>query len=553
VLGSRHRRLFAAADRSLLAALGAQTAIAVERRTVVAEQEALAERLAATVDALRAASQAKSDFLASMSHELRTPLSAILGFSDLMRSEPATDGSVSVPVEWVEHIHRGGEHLLALINDVLDLAKVEAGRLDLHAEPVDAGSLAAEVVNGLRPLAERKEIALSVAAPSTTVSADRGRLRQILYNLLSNAIKYTPRQGSVEVSVATVGQGVEIAVTDTGVGIAAEDIEAIFEEFRQVGAAEARQQGTGLGLALPTRPVEAHGGTITVESTPGVGSRFCVSLPVGMSVPAETSAAPLPRAVDDATDGRPDVLVIEDDPSAIRLRRAYLEPAGYGLRVAASGETGLAAARARRPAAIVLDVLLPGVDGWEVLRRLKADVDLASIPVIIVTVVDERELGLALGAVDYIVKPIRRDALLASLARHVRGGTNERPRVLAVDDDPAALEVLRAALEPEGFDVQTTTNASDAFELLTSRAFDLVVSDVVMPEMDGFELARRLKADERTAAIPILLCTAHDLSASDKERLNGQIIGIASKGTAAREGLLRWLEPYLLVSRSGAT
>jgi CheY-like chemotaxis protein len=211
-----------------------------------------------------------------------------------------------------------------------------------------------------------------------------------------------------------------------------------------------------------------------------------------------------------------------------------------------TGEAGLASARRRPPAAIVLDVLLPGADGWEILRQLKADDELAAIPVIIVTVVDERELGLALGAADYIVKPIRRQTLLQSLARHVaRPSGDGRPRVLAVDDDAAALTLIRAALEPEGFEVLTTTSSSDALDLLAAQPFDLVVSDVVMPGIDGFELARRINADARTASIPILLTTAHDLSTADKDRLNGQVIGIALKGTAARDGLLRWLEPYL--------
>ncbi len=552
VLLSRHRRLFADADRQLLEALGAQTAIVAERRSIVAEQEALTLRLSATVEALRGASQAKSDFLASMSHELRTPLSAILGFSDLMRAEPAVDGAVSVPVEWVEHMHRGGEHLLSLINDVLDLAKVEAGRLELQPEPIDVGALATEVANGVRPIAERKHIALTVDTAPTIVSADRGRLRQILYNLLSNAIKFTPEHGSVEVSVARTTAGIDIAVADTGVGIAADSLVAVFEEFRQVGDADARQEGTGLGLALTKRLVEAHGGTIGVESAPGKGSRFTVSLPAeGELAGAGVRAAPDPAPAADITPPlsdsreRPDVLVIEDDPSALRLLREYLEPNGYAIHAVSTGEGGLAAARARRPAAIILDVLLPGADGWEVLRQLKADEELNAIPVIIVTVVDERELGLALGAVDYIVKPIRRDSLLRSLARHVaRPATGRAPRVLAVDDEPTALAFIRAALEPEGFEVRTTTSATEALGVLRQGGFDLVVSDVVMPEMDGFELARRLKADERTAAIPILLCTAHDLSPADKQRLNGQVIGIASKGSAAREGLLRWLEPY---------
>jgi signal transduction histidine kinase/CheY-like chemotaxis protein len=548
VLVFRHRSLFEAADRELLLALGSQTAIVVERRMVLAQQEELATRLSSTVEALRAAGQAKSDFLASMSHELRTPLSAILGFSDLMQTEPAVDGNVTVPLEWVHHMHRAGEHLVSLINDVLDLAKVEAGRLELHAELIDLGTLAVEVTNGVRPIAERKHIKLSMVTPSTPLRADRGRVRQILYNLLSNAIKYTPDQGTVDLRITASDSAVEIEVRDTGVGIAPDDLGVVFEEFRQVGDHEIQQQGTGLGLALTKRLVELHAGSIRVESVVGRGSTFTVSLPSGLDALTVAPIAPEPAEPADLRQiaGATPILIIEDDPSAVRLLREYLEPAGYVVHAAATGPLGLALLRDQRPAAVILDVLLPGLDGWEILRQITADPELSNVPVIIVTVVDEREIGLALGAADYIVKPIRRDALLQSLDHHVpRTNGGAKPRVLAVDDDPAALDLVRAALEPEGFDVQTTTSSVEALRLVVDGTFDIVVSDVVMPELNGLELAERIHTNARTASLPILLVTAHDLTAAEKAQLNGQIIGIASKGTAARSGLLRWLEPYL--------
>jgi signal transduction histidine kinase/CheY-like chemotaxis protein len=551
VIVARHRSLFRASDLELLAALGGQTAVVAERRTVLAEQEALTERLAATVEALRSASQAKSDFLASMSHELRTPLSAILGFSELMRGEESHGDSVLVPLEWVEHIHTGGEHLLALINDVLDLAKVEAGRLELTVEPLDLDTAVAEVVNGIRPLADRKGLRLTAAPTGLVVRADRGRFRQILYNLLSNAIKYTPDDGAVAVEAGQDRDELWVAVVDTGIGIATEDQATVFDEFRQVGDDVGRSGGTGLGLALTKRLVEAHGGRIAIESAPGQGSRFTVHLASAAVARADAAAvAPATRrgpvrheAASAGSGEGSEVLVIEDDPSALRLLREYLEPVGYVVRSAPDGEAGLAEARRRTPAAVILDVLLPRLDGWEVLRRLKGDEALRDVPVIIVTVVDEREVGLALGAVDYLVKPVGREALLATLDRlgQTSPSRTERVRVLAVDDEPAAVALIRAALEPEGFEVVEALGGREALARARMEPIDLVICDLVMPDIDGFEVIGELKRDERTADIPILVCTAHELSNEDKARLNGQIMGIVAKGSDAREGLREWL------------
>jgi CheY-like chemotaxis protein len=487
-----------------------------------------------------------------MSHEFRTPLSAILGFSDLMGGEPRDGDRVSVPIEWVDHIHRGGQHLLALVNDVLDLARVEAGRLDLRLEPIDVASAVTEAVNGLRPLADRKGIRIETNSALLTVVADRGRFRQILYNLVSNAIKYTPDGGLIRVAAEERDGEVRVSVADNGVGIDPKDHQSVFEEFKQVGDPADRQPGTGLGLAVTKRLAEAHEGRMELASALGQGSTFTLVLPA----PADGAFATVPESLgpresaEAAVDAvqsaiaSGDVLVIEDDPSAVRLLREYLEAAGYPVRVAATGESGLASVRERKPAAIILDVLLPGIDGWEVLRRLKADDGTRDIPVIIVTVVEEREVGLALGAADYLVKPIHRDALITCLARFV--GTAEEPdhprRVLVVDDEAAALALIRAALEPEGYEVVTAEGGRAALEWARDgELVDLVVCDLVMPGVDGFEVIAALKRNGRTAMVPIVVCTAHDLTADQKAQLNGQILGIVAKGQDARVGLLEWL------------
>ena len=548
VIASAHRSLFHASDLDLLATLGIQTGIVAERRTMLAEQEGLTARLAVTVEALRSASRAKSDFLASMSHELRTPLSAILGFSDLMRNERAADESVTVPLEWIEHVHRGGEHLLALVNDVLDLSKVEAGRMELRYESIDLEIAIGELVNGLRPLADRKDLTLTTEVASVPLVADRGRFRQVLYNLVSNAIKFTPSGGRVTVAAVQDADNIRVTVTDTGVGIAPADMPLIFDEFKQVGMAKDREGGTGLGLALAQRLVQAHGGSIDVESVVGEGTTFTVLLPRRADV-----ASPVPPTImattPPASDGL-DILVIEDDPSAVRLLREYLEPSGYQLRCAVDGEQGLAMAADKRPLAIVLDVLVPRIDGWEVLRTLKADPTLQDVPVVMVTIVDEREVGLALGAVDYLVKPLQRGALLACLDRLglLATATERQATILTVDDEPAALRLVGGYLAGTGFEVLQASSGREALDLVKEHDVDLVICDLLMPDIDGFGVVAQLKADPRTAPIPILICTAHDLTTAEKKRLHGQILGIVSKGPTARDGLRGWLAQLRLAS-----
>ena len=547
ILFHERASLFGEDDRLLLEALGQQAA-------GLAAQGRLAEQLEVTVGALRTASQAKSDFLASMSHELRTPLNAIIGFSDLMRQEPVdASGSVTVPLEWVEHIHRGGAHLVELVNDVLDLSKVEAGRLELDLEPIDVAAAVAESIAGLRPLIARKHLQVETdVAANQLVEADRGRLRQVLYNLLSNAIKFTPDGGRLGVEGHREGTMFHVTVSDTGIGIEPGDQARIFEEFQQVGAPTT--EGTGLGLALTRRLVEAHGGRIELVSSPGEGSRFTVILPVAGAIAPMRSpvAVPSPAALAEPAPAspaegpstvRPRLLVVEDDPSAVRLLRAYLEPDGYDIDVAVDGERALAAAAASRPSAILLDVLLPGMDGWDVLRRLKADPDLREIPVVIVTVVEEREVGLALGAVDYLVKPIERDALLGALNRlDLRSAVPQAAvRVLAVDDEPAALSAIEAVLAPAGFEVTRALGGREGVEMATRDQPDLVICDLVMPDLDGFGVVGALRADPHTRDIPILILTGHDLTREDKQRLAGKVMAIVEKGTDAQNGLRAWL------------
>jgi signal transduction histidine kinase/CheY-like chemotaxis protein len=547
VLLHRYQSLFGDDEQALMLLLGSQAATLAERAQALSKAAALSERLSHTVEALRSASKAKSDFLASMSHELRTPLNAILGFSDLMRSEPAEGDRRSVPVEWIEHVNTAGRHLLDLINDVLDLSKVEAGRIELHPSKLDLNLAVGEALAGLRPLADRKHLTVTSELSADGVVADPGRFRQMLYNLLSNAIKYTPDGGSVTVTSTLVGHEpsaeVHLAVTDTGVGIAPQDASRVFEEFTQVGDLTTRQEGTGLGLALTRRLVEAHGGRLELISELGRGSTFTIVLPAPHEQRAPASDAPLLAPTFTSSlesDGVHQVLLIEDDAQAVDLITRYLQPTGYRLVSAANGIDGIAAARRLRPRAILLDVQLPDIDGWEVLRRMKADPELRDIPVVVVTVVDERELGLALGASDYLLKPVEREALVGALDRCLTTSRGAA-RILAIDDDPATLTFLRAVLEPDVATLLTASSGRAGLEMARAGDLDLVICDLVMPEIDGFEVIAQLKASPKTSGTPILVLTGHELSELDKERLNGRVAGYCQKGPNAGVALRHWL------------
>jgi signal transduction histidine kinase/CheY-like chemotaxis protein len=543
ILLSKYRSLFIDDDVNLLADLGTEAGLLAERSSVLAEHERLSARLAASVEALTAANQAKTEFLTNMSHELRTPLNAIIGFSDLMGREQATGDRRTIPAQWIDHVHTSGRHLLDLINDLLDLAKVEAGRMEMRLEPLDIADVVATAVSSLRPLMIRKRLHLTTEVPPLIVSADRMRARQILDNLLSNAIKFTPEGGRIMISAARAEDGIRLTVADTGIGIAKLDHGRVFDEFQQVGAGAGHVAGTGLGLALTRRLVHAHGGKIELESELGRGSRFTVTLPRDdLATKVHGEPVPMAGAVAERSGG---ILVVEDDAGAVRMLRTYLESEGYRVGVATDGESGLAAARRDLPDAIILDVILPGMDGWEVLRHLKQDNRVCDIPVVMVSVVDDEDVGLALGAVDYFVKPIDPDKLLARLGRlslvDWRAAPDQPMKVLAIDDDPATLAVVEASLAAEGIAVVTASSGTDGLRMAREGRFDLVICDLLMPDIDGFTVISALDGDPATRHTPVLVVTAHDLTDADKARLNGKILGVLHKGRDLQDGLRRWL------------
>jgi signal transduction histidine kinase/CheY-like chemotaxis protein len=379
--------------------------------TTFAAQGAIAIQNVQLFRELEVAGRHKSEFLASMSHELRTPLNAVIGFSDVLLERMFGELNERQE-EYVRDIRDSGRHLLDLINEILDLSKVEAGRMELEPAAVSLPGLLEYALAMVRERAARHGIAITlhVAPEVGVIWADELKLKQVVLNLLSNAVKFTPDGGSVDVRAEIAGAEAQVIVHDTGIGIDAADHERIFEAFQR-GGREARSEGTGLGLTLSKRIVELHGGRIWMTSRPGAGSTFGFAVPMSHDVPEEVPAAAA------AERDMETVLVVEDDPHSAELLTVYLEGAGYRVTVARDGADGLEQARRLRPRAVVLDILLPRVDGWDLLARLKADPATADAPVVVVSMLDERGKGLALGAVEYLVKPVGREELLAALER----------------------------------------------------------------------------------------------------------------------------------------
>jgi signal transduction histidine kinase/DNA-binding response OmpR family regulator len=529
---------FTQADVQLAEIVATDVAVAVTRAELL-------EHLTRQNLELEKASRLKSEFLANMSHELRTPLNAILGFSELLQDGGETADTRQV---YLRTIHDSGAHLLALINDILDLAKVEAGRMDLYLEEVDAPEIVGGVVATIQPLAERKHITVAALSDDgLRLTADAGKVKQILYNLLSNAIKFTPEGGLVTIRTSAAGEIIRFSVTDTGIGIAEQDQERVFHEFQQVdGAASRHYEGTGLGLALTRRFAELHGGRIWLESRLGHGSTFHVEIPAQPLKPEQlvsTDGMLLPLGAVSMNGAAPLVLVVEDDAKSANLLCAYLTREGYRSHVVADGLDVLDQARSLQPVAITLDILLPNVDGWELLRLLKADESTRDIPVVITSVVDDEHLGYALGAADYIVKPVERQTLLTRLAAHTLTAQlkDREVRVLVVDDNPAAVELLSGMLAPIGFTVLRAYGGTEGIAVATETLPEVILLDLMMPEVSGFDVVAALKGDARTRDIPILIVTAKEMTVAEKNQLNGQVSAILAKGSSVRMDLLTWL------------
>ncbi len=496
------------------------------------------------------ASKTKSAFLANMSHELRTPMNAIIGYSEMLLEEAEDTGE-----KWMEpdlkKILSSAKHLLQLINDILDLSKIEAGRMTVFLEPVDVAQTAKDVAATVEPLVAKNANTFELKCPpdAGSIRTDLTKLRQTLFNLLSNASKFTEK-GKITLEIKRRADGmVSFAVTDTGIGMTPEQLGKLFGEFVQADASTTRKYGgTGLGLAISRKFCRLLGGDITVESAPGKGSTFTAILPVEAKEPAPESDTP--EKTEPAAESAPakegargSLLVIDDDPASRELLTRMLEKEGYAVRLAANGPDGIASAKQNKPDLITLDVMMPSMDGWAVLSALKSDPATADVPVVMLTMVEDRPMGFALGANEYLTKPVQKSRVLEAVSRCVARKSDD---ILVVEDDPMAADIVMRTVQGDGRKCRHARNGREALALIHQSRPALVILDLMMPEMDGFTFLDALRMEGPDfASIPVVVLSAKDLTMSEQEQLAGRVMETLRKGAGQRENLLEVIHRQL--------
>ncbi|MFN2601909.1 MAG: response regulator [Gemmatimonadaceae bacterium] len=526
----------------------------------VTERRRVEEEVAKAKEASELANRTKSLFLANMSHELRTPLNAIVGYSEMLQEEAVDQHLDSFSAD-LEKINRSGRQLLALINDILDLSKIEAGKMELYLETFDLNTLIDEVAATIAPMVEKNsnELQIGRAKNLGSMHADQVKVRQALYNLLSNAAKFT-HDGSIRLTAQREtmddAEWIVFCITDTGIGLSPDKIVKLFQDFTQADASTTRKfGGTGLGLALTRRFCQMMDGDVTVNSIPGKGSTFSIKLPaivrdvkVDVAVEANPTGSPavvsgLDRSTDPAPEPHTCVLVIDDDPTQRDLIRRFLSKEGFCVRSADSGEEGLRLAHELLPIAITLDVMMPDMDGWAVLKALQSDSILKNVPVVMITMVDDPARGFTLGAADYVTKPVNRHRLSKILKRY--SCSNPPCPVLIVEDDADARASMRTMLELQGCRVTEAENGEVALESMKRERPTLIFLDLMMPVMDGFDFVDTVRQHAAWRSIPIVVVTAADLTNEQRRRLNGCVETILHKEGHAKEDLMRQVRDAL--------
>lgn len=483
------------------------------------------------------ASQTKSQFLANMSHELRTPLNAIIGYSEMLAEEAEESGQTDFAMD-LEKIRNSGKHLLALINDILDISKIESGKMEVYYESCDLGGLLQDVVTTVKPLVEANGNRLEVQLVDGAITTDVTKLRQILLNLLSNAGKFT-KDGKIVLEVARENrhqlEGYAFQIQDTGIGMTEEQTSRLFQPFVQADSSTTRKYGgTGLGLAISQRFCQLLGGEISVTSEPGTGSTFHCWLPVHASERKASEEKTLSST--NHYTGSADILFIDDEQLNHELLQRYLAKEKWSLAFASSGEEGVQLARKLRPKLICLDILMPKMDGWSVLSVLKNDSELKDIPVVILSMTDDKNLGFALGASEYLLKPVSRDRLIEVMDKYI--ANRSKHTVLVIEDDDIASEMMAKLLRKEGFSVDQARNGKEALEGLRLRVPELIILDLMMPEMDGFQFVEEIRKHQTLNSIPIVVVSAKTITAEERLKLNGYVKEIVQKGSYDHKRLL---------------
>ncbi len=541
-----------------LGSIGCQLGMSLHRLRVEHENERMNTELIVARDQALEASRAKTVFLANMSHELRTPMNAILGYSEMLIEDAGLMSSEEVAAD-LQKIRNAGKHLLALINDVLDLSKIESGKMTLHHESFLIGELVQDIVSTIEPIALKNHNRIAVHCPAEigAMYSDAMKVRQSLMNLLSNACKFS-QNSVIDLVISTQShereEYVSFAVCDRGIGMTSDQIAKLFQAFVQADESTTRKYGgTGLGLMISRRLCQMLGGDIRVSSELGKGSTFTIELPriasavlapSGLGGAGDSQSAANSAIKTDVIRGgtirgeaiRGTVLAIDDNPDALDLISRSLSKDGYRVIMATSGEAGLVLARSHRPDIITLDVMMPQMNGWQVLAAIKADVHLSTTPVVLLSVVENNEIAMALGATDCLTKPIDWGKLQVCLDRLLP--RNDPDRILVVEDDPASSELVTRILQKDGWKIEKASNGREAFACMEASPPSLVLLDLMMPEMDGFELVARLRTHPTLSKIPVLVLTSKMLTPEDHARLNGRVLDVLSKGTTERNDLL---------------